>query len=76
MYRLPDSPYEMTLKAKSTEFIQQHPVLFVRNIFYRIGIMISPFLYRDGDFLSPALAARLFPLGLCLLPLWILGMIR
>jgi len=75
MYRLPGSPYETTLKAKATEFMQVHPVQFVRNIFYRIGIMISPFLYRDGDFLPPAIAERLFPLGFCLFPLWIAGMI-
>jgi len=55
----PNNIYEKTLKNKAKEFIKRYPHLFIRNVFYRIGIMISPFLYKGGDFI-PDRNSRVF----------------
>lgn len=74
MYLMPDSPYERTLKGIAIEFITQHSLLFVRNIIYRAAIIISPPLYRDGDFIPKPLTNILYPIGILLIPLWFAGM--
>jgi hypothetical protein len=76
MQRLPDSMYEETLRVKAKEFMTEHTGIFLRNIVYRAGAMISPLLYSSGTFLPEAVGRRLFPLGLLMLPLWFLGMIQ
>jgi hypothetical protein len=75
MYQMPNSPYEILLEKIAFEFITEHTALFVRNALYRAAIIISPPLYRDGDFLPRNISHLLFPLGFLLLPLWVLGMI-
>jgi hypothetical protein len=74
MYKLPNSPYEVTLKEVSRQFVTEHPWLFVRNTIYRVGIMISPFFYAEGDFFQGSLSGILLPLGILLFPLWFMGM--
>jgi len=74
MYRTPDSPYELTLKKEASRFLKNYPHLFVRNIFYRMVIMISPFLYRGGDFVPSSLFGILLPIGIVALLLWFVGM--
>lgn len=76
MYELPGSQYESTLKSEAFDFVRRYPLLFVRNFSFRVGIMISPVLYRDGDFLPERLFPFLVPLGVMLFPLWILGLFR
>ncbi len=71
---LPNSPYEMTLKKEAFNFIKKYPHLFIRNTFYRIGIMISPFLYRSGDFIPSSLFNILLPIGIVAFIFWFLGM--
>ena len=73
-YNLPNSPYEITLKKEAFNFIKKYPHLFIRNTFYRIGIMISPFLYRGGDFIPISLFNLLLPIGIIAFILWFLGM--
>jgi len=73
-YNLPNSPYEITLKKEAFNFIIKHPHLFIRNTFYRIGIMISPFLYRGGDFIPSSLSNLLLPIGIIAFFLWFFGM--
>lgn len=75
MYRLPNSPYERVLRSKAYEFIKKHPWLFLRNVFYRCGIMISPLLYTEGDFLPARAAPLLLPIGFLMIPLWLVGML-
>lgn len=72
---MPTSPYEKTLEGVSKSFIQDHPFLFARNLIYRIGIMIAPTLYPDGDFLPSGLRAVLVPLSPVLFILWGAGML-
>ena len=60
MQRLPDSLYEETLQEKAMEFMSTHTGLFLRNIVYRAGAMISPLLYWRGTFLSESVRQRLF----------------
>ncbi len=74
MYKLPDSPYEETVRRESFDFIRGHPWLFARNIVYRIGIMISPLVYRDGDFIPQSWGRILAPLGILLFLLWFIGL--
>lgn len=74
MYSTPDSPYEQTLKAEAFRFIKEHPYLFVRNIIYRIAIMISPVMYRGGRFIPENLSLYFFYFGFVLLSIWLLGM--
>jgi hypothetical protein len=76
MYALPDSPYESTLRIEAKRFVMQHPWLFFRNTIYRVMIMISPLLYRNGDFLPPWIGRTLWPMGVLIIPLWVLGMIE
>ena len=76
MYKLPNSPYEETVKQLSLEFIKLHPWLFVRNALYRIGIMISPLLYRDGDFIPQSVGVVLLPVAIVSLLLWFIGLFR
>jgi len=71
---LPNSPYEITLKKEAINFIRKCPHLFIRNAFYRIGIMISPFLYRGGDFIPSSLFNILLPIGIVAFILWFSGM--
>lgn len=75
MYLLPNSPYEITLKEVAGEFVRDYPFLFLRNFAYRIGIMISPPFYTDGDFIPRAVAARIYPVGFALMLLWCIGML-
>jgi len=74
MYDTPDSPYEQTLKAEAFRLIKGHPHLFVRNIIYRIAIMISPVMYHGGDMIPKSLAPYFFYFGFVLLIIWFLGM--
>lgn len=74
MYKMPDSPYEQTLMREASRFIKEYPHLFIRNILYRTVIMISPFLYRGGDFIPASLYGALIPFGIIALLLWFLGM--
>ena len=74
MYDTPDSPYEQTLKAEAFHFIKDHPHLFIRNIIYRIAIMISPVMYHGGDMIPKSLAPYFFYFGFVLLIIWFLGM--
>ena len=74
MYLMPNSPYEQTLKDEAIRFIRNNPQLFVRNIFYRIGMMISPVFYKNSEMMSRNLASYLMPAGVALLLVWILGM--
>lgn len=74
MYQLPDSPYEQALKREAKVFLATHPWLFLRNMVYRWGIMVSPLLYRGGDLLPKRAEPYLFPLGLAMLPLWAAGL--
>lgn len=70
----PDSPYEQTLKDQARLFLTEHPGLFVRNWVYRIGIMISPLLYEQGDLVPQRVSEILRPLAFLMLPLWFVGM--
>lgn len=74
MYKSPNSIYEKTLEKEAIIFIKKYPHLFIRNTFYRIGIMISPFLYRGGDFIPDSLYNLLIPVGVVAFILWFLGM--
>ncbi|MFH1766567.1 MAG: hypothetical protein ABH826_00520, partial [Patescibacteria group bacterium] len=74
MYDTPDSPYEQTLKAEAFRFIKEYPHLFVRNIIYRIAIMISPVMYKGGDIIPKSLEPYSFYFGFVLLIIWFLGM--
>jgi hypothetical protein len=74
MYVNPNSPYEQTLKAEAFHFIKGHPHLFVRNIIYRIAIMISPVMYQGGGMIPKSLAPYVLPIGIALLIIWSLGM--
>lgn len=74
MYKSPNSIYEETLEKEGIIFIKKYPHLFIRNTFYRIGIMISPFLYRGGDFIPDSLFNLLIPVGVVAFILWFLGM--
>lgn len=76
MSQLPDSPYEMLLKEKAGEFVTQHPDLALRNMFFRVVIMIAPAFYEEGDFMPRSVARQIYPVGFVLLLLWILGMIH
>ncbi len=76
MYSLPDSPYEKVLRAEATVFIREHPLIFLRNIAYRIGIMISPLLYSGGDLIPARAGAALRPIGFLAIPLWLIGMLH
>jgi hypothetical protein len=75
MYRLPNSPYENTLREVALQFVRERPDLFIRNFVYRIGMMIAPVFYADGDFIPRSVASMLYPLGFVLLPLWCIGML-
>ncbi len=70
----PDSLYEQTLKDQAKVFLTEHPDLFARNWVYRIGIMISPLLYTQGDLVPARLSEILRPLAFLMVPLWFLGM--
>ena len=74
MYDFPDSPYEQTLKAEAFRFLSEYPHLFVRNVLYRIGIMISPVLYEGSGMIPKTLAPYLRPVGFLLIIIWLLGM--
>jgi hypothetical protein len=74
MYHDPNSNYELTLKKEAFRFISAYPHLFIRNILYRIAIMISPLLYRGGDFIPNKLSNYLAPFGVLLLLIWFIGM--
>jgi hypothetical protein len=74
MYKTPDSPYEETLRKEAARFLRENPYLFIRNIFYRMAIMVSPFLYRSGDFIPPSMHKALIPIGIIAALLWIFGM--
>jgi len=74
MYQLPDSPYERVLAREARRFVSEHPLTFIRNTLYRAGIILSPLLYRHGDYLPARLAARLAPLGILMLVIWVVGM--
>jgi len=74
MQKSPNSIYEETLEKEGIIFIKKYPHLFIRNTFYRIGIMISPFLYRGGDFIPDSLFNLLIPVGVVAFILWFLGM--
>ena len=69
-----DIVYESFLKVQAINFIKKYPHLFIRNTFYRIGIMISPFIYRGGDFIPISLFNLLLPIGIIAFILWFLGM--
>ena len=74
MYKLPNSPYEQTLKKEAFSFIRKYPNLFIRNFFYRIAIMISPLWYTHGEFIPQSLSPYLFPFGFIIFFLWFFGM--
>jgi hypothetical protein len=68
--------YEETLKKEGLKFIKENPGIFIRNMVYRIGIMIAPTFFTVSS--SPL--ARTFNnifakvAGVLLLFLWILGL--
>ncbi len=70
----PNSLYESTLKAEAFRFCREHPWLLVRNMLYRITIMISPVMYKHGAFIPTRVSSYLFPLGFILVVIWFLGM--
>ena len=70
----PNSLYERTLKDQAKVFLTEHPGLFVRNWVYRIGVLISPFLYDQGELVPARLSAILRPIAVLMLPLWFIGM--
>lgn len=70
----PNSLYEQTLKDQAKVFLTEHPGLFGRNWVYRIGIMISPLLYDEGDLVPARISATLRPIAFLMLPLWFIGM--
>ena len=75
MHELPNSSFEITLKKESINFIKKYPHIFIRNIFYRIGIMISPPLKVGNTTLVPNYIKNLiFPIGIPLLFLWLIGL--
>lgn len=74
MYRMPNSPYEHALRAEALSFVQQYPGIFLRNVLMRCGIMISPLLYQDGDFLPKRAEGALSVVGWVMLPLWFVGL--
>jgi hypothetical protein len=74
MNESPDFAYEKVLKKEALRFIKEYPHLFARNIAFRIGIMISPLMYKNGDFIPVSLGKYLFPFGFILLLLWFMGM--
>lgn len=76
MYESPDSPYETTLRKEAKVFVREHPLKFIRNTLYRVGIMISPFLYPYGDFIPRSVRPISAVIGALLLPFWFLGMYR
>jgi len=76
MYYLPNSPYESALRTEAKRFVMQHPWLFFRNAIYRVAIMVSPLLYRTGDYLPPRLGRLLWPIGVLLIPLWGIGIVE
>jgi len=76
MWSQPDSEYELVLKRQAMVFVREHPELFLRNTLYRVGIMVSPFLYSESDMIPRRLARPLFVIGLVAIPLWLLGMIE
>jgi hypothetical protein len=69
-----NSPLEDIMKTESIKFISNHPFIFVRNIFYRVGVMFSPFLYGKNSFIPERISNILFPIGFPLLLFWFLGM--
>jgi len=69
-----NSLYEITLKKQSIDYIIHFPHFFLRNIFYRAGIMLSPALYRNWGTVPPFISSILFPIGVILLPIWSFGM--
>ncbi|MBC8386448.1 MAG: hypothetical protein H8E13_00105 [Actinobacteria bacterium] len=74
MHYSSNSQYEATLKKEAIHFITQYPQIFVRNIVYRIGIMISPTLFKGWGALPKQLIPFLFPIGFIILLVWFLGM--
>jgi hypothetical protein len=73
-YETPDSLYEKTLEAEAINFIKRYPHVFIRNIFYRISIMIAPAMYKGGKFIPKYMEIYLFTIGFLLIALWIFGM--
>jgi len=74
MFSSPNSMYEETLKKQAVIFMKKYPHIFIRNTVYRVGIMISPFLYRGGDFIPSSLFNLLLPIGIIAFIFWFLGM--
>lgn len=76
MWSMPDSKYELVLKRQAIVFVREHPRIFLRNTFYRMGIMVSPLLYRESDMIPRRLAGPLFLVGIVMIPLWLIGMME
>ena len=75
MYNTPNSLYEIALKKQAFAFVKEYPHLFIRNIVYRVGIMISPPLkVGNTTLISPCVKLAIFPFGFILLLLWGLGL--
>jgi len=75
MYQSPKSDYELALKLEAKQFIKNHPNIFIRNILYRISIMISPVLYSNGDLIPEKISQYLIPVGVILFFLFFVGFI-
>jgi len=74
MAEFPNSIYETTLRKEAFHFVTEYPFLFIRNTFYRICIMISPFLYVPKESMLYPLHSCLFPFKVLSLIFWFLGM--
>jgi len=74
MTESPNSVYEITLRKEAFNFVTKYPLLFIRNTFYRICIMISPFLYVPKESMLYPLHSYLFPFKVLSLIFWFLGM--
>lgn len=76
MYNTPNSLYEIALQKQAISFVKEYPHLFIRNIIYRVGIMISPPLkVGNTTLISPYVKSAIFPFGFALLLLWGLGLL-
>jgi hypothetical protein len=74
MAEFPNSIYETTLRKEAFHFVTEYPFLFIRNTFYRICIMISPFLYVPKESMLYALRFYLLPVKVLSVIFWLLGL--
>lgn len=71
----PDCPYEQSLRTEAERFAARYPLILARNFVYRVGIMMSPTLLKNAEYIPRRLARPLFWLGVLLLPLWVVGLV-